>query len=66
VGAIIDIIGDVVKTDENYIIHVRRAKDGKIIKIADLVEDTKDQREKVITYLRNMKSIDDIDIIIAL
>ncbi len=66
VWAIIDIIGDVIKTDENNIIHARRHSDGKILKIADLVEDTKDQREKVIWYLRNMKSIDDIDIIIAL
>ena len=66
VWAIIDIIGEVVKTDDNNIIHVRRHSDGKILKIADLVEDTKDQREKVIWYLRNMKSIDDIDIIIAL
>lgn len=66
VWAIIDIIGEVIRTDENNIIHVKRHSDGKILKIADLVEDTKDQREKVITYLRNMKSVDDIDIIIAL
>ena len=66
VWAIIDLIWDVVRIDENNIIYVKRHSDWKILKIADLVEDTKDKREKVITYLRKMDSIDDMDIIIAL
>lgn len=66
VWAIIDIIWNVEKTDENNIIYVKRHSDWKIIKIADLVEDNKDERDKVIAYLRGVKSVDDIDIIIAL
>jgi len=66
VWAIIDIIWEVIKTDENNIIYVKRHSDWKILKIADLVEDNKDERDKVIWYLRKMENIDDIDIIIAL
>lgn len=44
---------------------VRRHGDGKMLKIADLVDDGS-IREKVVSYLRNMQDIDDIDIIIAL
>ncbi len=43
---------------------VRRA-DGKIIKVADLVDDGPD-REAVMTALRDLKNRDDVDIIIAL
>lgn len=66
VWAIIDIIWELVNTDEFWILHVKRHTDGKILKIADLVEDNKDERDIVISYLRNMTSVDDIDIIIAL
>lgn len=66
VWAIIDIIWELIETDEHNILHVKRHSDGKILKIADLVEDNKDERDKVIWYLRNMKKVDDIDIIIAL
>lgn len=66
VWAIIDIIGTVEKTDEHKIIHVKRHNDWKLLKIADLVEDTAEERDKVISYLRNVEDIDDIDIIIAL
>lgn len=66
VDAIIDLIGDVEKQDpESGVIHVRRDSDGKIIKVANLVDDSK-EREKIVEYLRNMDSIDDIDLIIAL
>ena len=40
--------------------------DGKIIKVADLVNDNPTEREKVIEYLRNVKNMDDVDLIIAL
>jgi len=66
VWVIIDIIWEVVKTDENNIIYVKRKSDLKILKVADLVEDNKEERDKVIWYLRNMDWVDDIDIIIAL
>lgn len=67
VDFIIDAIGDVVKQDtETGVIFVKRKTDGKIIKIADLVEDTPRERDKIQGYLRDSNAIDDIDIIIAL
>ncbi|MFH3639091.1 DNA helicase, partial [Acinetobacter baumannii] len=36
----------------------------KILKVADLVEE--DGRDKVVEYLRNIKTVDDLDLIIAL
>lgn len=66
VDTIIDIIGVVVKEDENKVIHVKRHGDGKIIKVADLVNDDSKDRDTIVTYLRNMDSVDDMDLIIAL
>jgi len=67
VDFIIDAIGDVVKQDaDTGVIHVKRKTDGKILKIADLVEDTQKERDKIQGYLRDINSVDDIDIIIAL
>lgn len=67
VDFIIDSIGTVEKQDpETGIIHVIRHGDGKKLKIADLVEDNPREREKIVAYLRTIKSVDDMDIIIAL
>ena len=68
VDTILDAIGDIVKVDsETGIIYLKRSTDGKILKIADLVDDTNQKdRDKVIEYLRNIKSVDDMDLIIAL
>jgi superfamily II DNA or RNA helicase len=67
VDTILDEIGDVKKVDsETGIIYVERRSDKKIIKVADLVNDDPKTRDKVIAYLRNMKSLDDMDLIIAL
>lgn len=67
VDFIIDAIGDVVKQDEDTgVIFVKRKTDGKVLKIADLVEDTQKERDKIQAYLRDSNNIDDIDIIIAL
>ncbi len=64
--AILDAIGDSLGEDkETGITKVRRA-DGKIIKVANLVDDEPKHREKTIGYLRRMKSIDDVDVIVAL
>jgi len=65
VDAIIDHIGVYDYTDEHGIIHVK-GKAGEQIKIADLVNDNSEQRDKIIGYLRNIKNVEDIDIIIAL
>jgi len=68
VDTILDIIGDTenMEIDEHGIMHIKRHGDGKILKVADLVNDEKKEREKVITYLRNITSVDDMDLIIAL
>lgn len=66
VNRIIDIIGEVDYQDSDTgIIHVRRHSDGKVLKIADLVDDQA-EREKVVEYLRNVFNLEDLDIIIAL
>ena len=66
VGFILDAIGDVTKQDSDTgVIYVKRHSDGKTMKIADLVDDTP-QRERIRNYLQNMKSLDDMDLIIAI
>ncbi len=66
VDTIIDKIGEIVSVDsETNIISVKR-EDGKIVKVADLVNDNPEDREKTISFLRNVSSVDDVDLIIAL
>lgn len=67
VDFIIDAIGKVIKQDsETGVIFVERHTDKKVLKVADLVEDTSRERDKIVNYLRNVKSVDDMDLIIAL
>jgi len=67
VDTILDAIGDITKVDsETGIIHLKRKTDGKLLKVADLVNDNPKDREKVVAYLREIKSVDDMDLIIAL
>lgn len=67
VDTILDAIGDIIKVDsETGIIHLKRKMDGKLLKVADLVNDNPKDREKVVAYLRDIKSVDDMDLIIAL
>ncbi len=67
VDFILDSIGTVTHQDsETGIIFVKRKLDGKVIKVADLVNDTPKERDKIVAYLRQMKSVDDMDLIIAL
>lgn len=70
VGQILDTIGNVVDQDDDTgIIHVKRHSDGKIIKVADLVDDTDQvKRARTLTYLSQTakKDIDAVDLIIAL
>lgn len=66
VDLILDIIGEVDHQDyKTGVIYVKRDSDGKILKVANLVDDSVD-RDKISNYLRTMKNEDDIDIIIAL
>jgi len=67
VDSILDIIGTVEFQDEETgLLHVKRKGDGKVIKVADLVNDNQKDRDKVAAYLREMKDADDLDLIIAL
>lgn len=67
VDFIIDAIGEVIKVDsETGVIFVKRQSDGKIIKLADLVNDNQKDRDKIQNYLRTIKSVEDMDLIIAL
>lgn len=64
---IIKIIGKVESRDYNNSgIYNVRTKDGRLLKVADLVEDHAETRNLVQGYLQRMKSRDDMDIIIAL
>lgn len=66
VDMIIDIIGEFDHQDhETGVIYVKRDSDGKLLKVANLVDDSVD-RDKIQNYLRNMKNLDDMDLIIAL
>ncbi|HRG63502.1 MAG TPA: ATP-dependent helicase [Burkholderiales bacterium] len=67
VDYIIDKIGEVDHVDaDSSVIYIKRHGDGKIIKVADLVNDEPIHREKLVTYLRGIKSAADMDLIIAL
>ncbi|WP_412500798.1 DEAD/DEAH box helicase [Shewanella chilikensis] len=66
VDAILDALGEVAKRDpQTGILHVT-TMDGRTLKVANLVDDNAVERPKVQAYLRNIKSADDMDIIIAL
>ncbi len=67
VSHIIDVLGDLEYQDEKTgVLFVKSKRTGKTLKVADLVNDDPRAREKITTYLREIKSPDDIDIIIAL
>jgi len=67
VDTILDAVGDISKVDtDTGIIYLKRHTDGKLLKVADLVNDNPRDRERVVTYLRNIKTVEDMDLIIAL
>lgn len=67
VNTILDKIGNVIAQDAiTGVIYIERHQDKKIIKVADLVNDNPIERDKIVSYLRNIKARDDIDLIIAL
>lgn len=66
VAEIMALIGEEVEHDYNRGIYKLRTRDGRILKVADLVEDTPNTRNAVQNYLQHMKRADDMDIIIAL
>lgn len=67
VDAILDALGDVESQDPiSGVYRVKRKGDGKVLKVANLVDDNVAERPKVQAYLRTIMTADDIDIIIAL
>lgn len=65
-GEIIKIIGNIESKDYNTGIYNVRTHDGRLIKVADLVEDDAYERNLVQGYLQKMTKPEDMDIIIAL
>lgn len=65
VERIMDVIGGTPVKDPETGIYTTRARNGKTLRIADLVTDD-ENRVNVLTYLRNITKREDIDIIIAL
>ena len=63
---IMKVIGTVESKDYNTGIYNVRTTDGRLLKVADLVEDDQKERNMVQGYLQNIKHRDDVDIIIAL
>lgn len=63
---IMKVIGTFDHKDYNTGIYYVKTEDGRILKVADLVEDEQKERNMVQAYLQNMKDRDDVDIIIAL
>lgn len=59
-------IGTVERQDAYTRVYDVRTKDGRLLKVADLVEDDPRERDSIQEYLRKMKRKDDMDIIIAL
>ena len=67
VDEIMKAIGEEVNHDYNNPgIYKLRTKDGRIVKLANLVEDDLRTRNNVYRYLQNMKCAEDMDFIIAL
>lgn len=68
VGRVLDFIGEVVDevVPRSNVFRVRRKDDGKIIIVADLVDDDLSRRRKTVEYLRKIRSVDEMDLIIAL
>lgn len=67
VGHIIDALGDLESQDEQTgVLYVKSKRSGKLLKIADLVNDNQKERDKISAYLRESDTPEAIDIIIAL
>ncbi|MFW2590667.1 DEAD/DEAH box helicase [Aliarcobacter butzleri] len=67
VNHIIDVLGEMEYQDEKTgVMYIKSSKSGRVLKVADLVNDSPKSRDKISSYLRSIKSADDIDIIIAL
>ncbi|MEZ4801505.1 MAG: DEAD/DEAH box helicase family protein [Gelidibacter sp.] len=67
VGHVIEVLGEIDFQDEKTgVIFVKNKESNKTLKVANLVNDDPKSRDKITAYLREIKSPDDIDVIIAL
>ena len=67
VNHVIDCIGELEYQDtETGVLYVKSKRSGRILKVADLVNDNQKERDKIVAYLRGVKTPEDIDMIIAL
>lgn len=66
VAEIIKYIGEVVDRDYNNYLYKVKTADGRILTVGDLVEDSKEQRDALQSYLQRMNRRDALDILIAL
>lgn len=64
VDAILDVLGTIQGQDSRSGIITVKTESGKLLKVADLVNE--EGRDRVSSYLANMSELDDLDIIIAL
>lgn len=64
VDAIFDVLGAIQGQDSTSGIITVKTESGKLLKVADLVNE--EGRDRVSSYLANMSELDDLDIIIAL
>lgn len=65
VGQILDLIGEVIDYRDGILL-VRRHKDGKVLRVADLVNDDPSYRARVEAYLAKVAHPADLDLVIAL
>ena len=67
VDEIYDLIGKHIKLDyKTGVDYIERKTDGKMLKVINLVDDDAHLRKSRVDYLSKLKSVDDLDIIIAL
>ena len=65
VDRVLDVLGTVQSQDPDTGIYIVKTRQGKLIRVADLVTDDT-MRVKVLNYLHSIKSAGDMDVIIAL
>lgn len=66
VDAVIDALGKEIDRDPNTGVITVETHSGRIIKVADLVDENKIMRPRTQAYLANIKHRDDMDVIVAL
>ena len=63
VDLILDHLGEFIETAPTTGFYLIRQSKGRVLKVADLVNDEPAKRERVLLALRNIKKRDEVDII---